>query len=399
VDANLGHTVLVEGHDVVGEPQAGETVDIAVWWRVLNPPSRGDYGVVARLVDPWGFAWGEAAPFHYPSEQWTAGERVIDLVSIPVEPEAPPGEYTVRFSLYSPSVDGVLPVLDDAGRYAGTYVELPVHLERAATPAEPNDLDIANRLDVSIGGLVLLGANLETTTVRPGEPLLVTVYWQASDSPLPDHDVILTLGDVALLYRDSPVHGGYPFSDWHAGEVVADRYGPRLPRLVAAGEYPLKLKVGGQYFELGDITVEAIDRTFEIPRMENSMNVTLGDRVALLGYDLETSPSADAITLTLYWQAQIEMNESYTVFVHIVAPDGSMTGQRDSLPVGGSYPTNLWLAGEVVADTYEIEVSAETAPGEHVLEVGMYVAETGARLPVTGSAADSVVLQTITVKE
>jgi hypothetical protein len=74
-----------------------------------------------------------------------------------------------------------------------------------------------------------------------------------------------------------------------------------------------------------------------------------------------------------------------------------MTGQRDNQPVGGAYPTSLWLTGEVITDVYEIPVRASAAPGEHRLEVGMYVAETGARLPVGGATDDAILLQTVTV--
>jgi len=70
------------------------------------------------------------------------------------------------------------------------------------------------------------------------------------------------------------------------------------------------------------------------------------------------------------------MAESYTVFTHLVAPDGSMTGQRDNQPVGGSYPINLWLARKIVTNVYEIPVHADAAPGGHRLEVGIYVADT-----------------------
>jgi hypothetical protein len=398
--ANLGHVVQIDGYDIVGEPQAGETVDVAVWWRVLNPPPEGDYVAVARLVGPGGFVWAETSPFHYPSEQWTAGERVIDLVSLTVAPEAPPGEYAVRFSLYSPSADRVLPVLDDAGRYAGTYVELPVRLQRAAVHANPDDLHIATRLDADIDGLTLLGADLETRTARPGEPIFVTLYWRGGKAPMPDHDVTIALGDM-VLYTGAPVNGGYPFSEWAAGEVIADRYGPRLPRTAPAGEYALQLQISGHTFELGSVEVEATQRTFEIPPITHPLNATLGDQVVLLGYDLDrdVAEPGDVIVLTLYWQALAEMDESYTVFTHLVAPDGAMAGQRDSLPVEGSYPTNLWLLGEVIADRYEIQVPAEAAAGEHVLEVGMYIAETGARLPIVGTAADAVALQTITIEE
>ena len=113
----------------------------------------------------------------------------------------------------------------------------------------------------------------------------------------------------------------------------------------------------------------------------------------------------DTITLTLYWRALVETDESYTVFTHLLAPDGSMAGQKDSRPVGGTYPTSLWWAGEVVVDVYEMPIRADAVPGEHRLEVGMYVAETGTRLPVydeqgrtrAGIPDDSILLQTVTV--
>jgi hypothetical protein len=55
------------------------------------------------------------------------------------------------------------------------------------------------------------------------------------------------------------------------------------------------------------------------------------------------------------------------------------------------------LTGQVIADVYEIPVRADAAPGAHRLEVGMYVAETGDRLP-TGAPGDAVVLQTVTLQ-
>ncbi len=406
--ADLAHVALLLGYDVIGEPRSGETTGIAVWWRVLNTPDQEGYGPVARLTDPWGFVWGETQPFHYPSEQWTPGEWIVDHLSIPVDPGAPPGDYLVRLSLYSAGADSLLPVLDDAGRHAGTDVELPLRLARAATPPRPNDLDIHNRLDAHTGGLTLLGVNLDTTHARPGERLYLTLFWQADESPLPDYDVHLSLGD-RRLYAGAPVHGTYPTSGWTAGEVVVDRYDPRLPRDTPPGDYPLRLRLGDPStgsghslaLDLGVVTVQATDRVFDAPPISHPLTAVLGDQVQLLGYDLSAEAVApgDTLTLTLYWRALFEMDEDYTVFTHLLAPDGSMTGQRDNYPVGGSYPTSLWLAGEVVTDVYEIPVRADATPGMHNLEVGMYVAETGARLPVVGTSNDAIILQMITITE
>jgi len=396
--ADLAHTALLLGYDIVGEPASGGSAEIAVWWQVLNAPAEGDYGPVARLTDPWGFVWGESQPFHYPSEQWTPGELVVDHLSIPVGPGAPPRDYSVRFGLYSAQAGAQLPLLDDGGCYAGTWAELPLRLARAATPPDPDELSIRTPLDAATDGLTLLGINLDTTAARPGERLYLTLFWQAGKAPLPDYDVTLTLSDT-VIYTGAPVHDTYPTSRWAAGEVVADRYDPRLPRDAPLGDYPLRLHVGDTAVNLGNVTVQATDHTFDVPPISHPLTITLGSQVELLGYDLsaETVAPGDTFALTLYWRALAEMDESYTVFAHLVAPDGSMTSQRDNPPVGGSYPTDLWLTGEVVADVYEIPVRADGAPGEHRLEVGMYVAGTGTRLLTTGDSGDAIFLQMVAV--
>ncbi len=398
--ANLANAATLLGYDVVGEPRSGANAEVAVWWRVVNVPAQGDYGPVARLADPWGFAWGEVSPFHYPAEQWTPGETIVDHLIIPVAPGAPPGEYAVHFSLYSAQANATLNVLDPDGRYTGTGVELPLRLSRAAAPPNPDALDIRTRLDARADGLTLLGANLDTTRARPGEPLYLTLFWQANTAPLANYDIILTLGD-ATLYRGAPVHGTYPTSTWAAGEIVADRYDPRLPRDMPPGDYPLQVQVANRTVDLGSITVQPINRTFDVPPIAHPLGVTLGGQVELLGYDLSAEEVAPGgtLTLTLYWRALAEMDGNYAVFTHLVAADGSMSGQRDNPPVGGTYPTTLWVAGEVVADTYAIPIRADTVPGEHRLEVGMYIAETGARLAVAGSSTDAVVLQSVVVGE
>jgi len=411
LSANLGQTALLLGYDVAGTPRSGETAEVSVWWQVTGIPDRGDYGPVARLTDPWGFVWGESLPFDYPAEQWTTGEWVVDHLSIPVAPGAPPGDYALRFGFYSSGGDSLLPVIDEGGRYAGTAVELPVRLARATAPPTPDELGIRNHIDARADGLALLGANLDTASARPGERLYLTLFWQAASAPLPDTEIALTLGD-ATLYAGAPVHGTYPTSEWAAGEIVTDRHDPRLPLDTPPGDYPMRIQVGRRSFHLGTIAVQETARTFEAPPISHPLAATLGDQVELLGYDLTASPGPDeeayeeeeaivapggTITLTLYWRALAEMDESYTVFTHLLAPDGSMTGQRDSVPVGGTYPTHLWLAGEVVADVYEIPIRTDATPGTHQLEVGMYVAETGARLPIGDTDAGAVRLQTVTV--
>ena len=91
------------------------------------------------------------------------------------------------------------------------------------------------------------------------------------------------------------------------------------------------------------------------------------------------------------------MDTSHTVFVHLLDDARQVRGQRDGIPVNGAYPTTLWRPGEFVTDGYEIAVE----PGQYTVEVGLYDAASGARLPVASdpSGANAVELGTITVAD
>jgi hypothetical protein len=132
------------------------------------------------------------------------------------------------------------------------------------------------------------------------------------------------------------------------------------------------------------------ERRFTVPEIEHSMEATLGGRVRFLGYALSAPPykRGETLHLTLYWQAVVRMEESYTVFVHLLNKDGIMGGQWDSVPGGGLLPTTNWLEGEVIADEYEVPIKAGAPPGEYVIEIGMYEAHTGERLGVQGKGED-----------
>jgi hypothetical protein len=130
------------------------------------------------------------------------------------------------------------------------------------------------------------------------------------------------------------------------------------------------------------VTVEGRPRTFEVPPIQHLLEVNLGDQVELLGYDLDTAElkAGGTLALTLYWKALSEMDTSYTVFIHLLDAEDKIWGQRDSLPGNGSLPTTGWLPGEIIADRFEVPVQPDAPPGQYVIEIGMYRAETGQRL-------------------
>jgi hypothetical protein len=70
------------------------------------------------------------------------------------------------------------------------------------------------------------------------------------------------------------------------------------------------------------------------------------------------------------------------------------------MPMSGTVPTTCWVPEEVIVDRYDIAVDPNLPPGDYRLETGLYVWETGKRLPSTGMGAipdGRVLLTTISV--
>jgi hypothetical protein len=108
--------------------------------------------------------------------------------------------------------------------------------------------------------------------------------------------------------------------------------------------------------------------------------------IALPGYSLQESDGS--LELTLYWQALQRMETSYKVFVHLIdTASSSLVAQNDSIPRGWSYPTNWWEKGEVVEDSITLQVD-DIPPGKYRLEIGLYDAESGERLPAFSAGGE-----------
>ncbi|MCK4314133.1 MAG: hypothetical protein KAX24_00040 [Anaerolineae bacterium] len=136
--------------------------------------------------------------------------------------------------------------------------------------------------------------------------------------------------------------------------------------------------------------VNILDYPLSSWAVQHPLHFNLDDQIELLGYDLDADQArpGGAVELTLYWHALTELEEDYTVFAHLLgesynlASGSFLWGQKDSMPLAGSYPTSRWLENEAVVDRYAITVQPDAPPGLYRIEVGMYLLETGQRLPV-----------------
>ena len=138
--------------------------------------------------------------------------------------------------------------------------------------------------------------------------------------------------------------------------------------------------------------VSILDYPLRSRAVQHPLHLNLDGQIELLGYDLGAGQvrPGDTLELTLYWHALTELEEDYTVFTHLLgesynlASGSFLWGQKDSMPLNGTYPTSRWLENEVVVDRYAIAVQPDAPPGLYRMTVGMYLLETGQRLPVFG---------------
>jgi 4-amino-4-deoxy-L-arabinose transferase-like glycosyltransferase len=280
-------------------------------------------------------------------------------------------------------------------------------VDQVPASAERVDLIFANTLR-------LMAYELPVTVIHPGEQLPVKLYWQSiganpqgKDYTVYTHLLGRGLRPVGQV-NTYPGQGAYPTSLLRPGDVVQDDY--RVPVAISA-TVPSLVRVQAGLYEYGvnnDAPYAAYDSQGKPARsiigtvrllpdapptypISRPIRFDLSDQASLLGFDLgvggaEMMKPGDAISLTLYWQAQSRMAEDYQVFVHLVGPtpEASMVAQGDKSPLDGDWPTSAWEPGYPLRDEYSITLPPDLLPGTYELRVGLYRLSDGWRVPVLG---------------
>jgi hypothetical protein len=136
---------------------------------------------------------------------------------------------------------------------------------------------------------------------------------------------------------------------------------------------------------------------------EMDSDATLGESIRLDSYAINTTSAqaGETLAVALTWETDKADLSDYTVFFHLISPDGELAAQRDAEPVGGFRPTSTWSAGELINDRHGLLLPSDIEPGEYALWAGLYDTATGERLPVrlaNGSTDDHVRLGTVEVE-
>jgi hypothetical protein len=118
---------------------------------------------------------------------------------------------------------------------------------------------------------------------------------------------------------------------------------------------------------------------------EQPAKASFGNQITLDSYRLSQSPLSPgaALCAELTWSAPATPDGDYTVFVHLVAPDGRVVAQNDMQPQNGFAPTSQWAAGTPLIDRHGLLLPADLPPGDYTVRVGLYRVDDQTPLRVT----------------
>jgi hypothetical protein len=242
------------------------------------------------------------------------------------------------------------------------------------------------------------------TRLQSADRLDVRLTWTVSGAIDANYAVALRLHDSAGKVWTSldtqPGYGFQPTNAWQPG-TLDDVYTLNLPADLPRNQtYALDVimyRVASQQ-ELGRTTIDGLRvdqlgdwrsveppaRGFALPTVAHSLDVTFGDQIRLLGYDVTRVNGA--LTVNLAWQALRDIDQNYKVFVHLFEPAAEkIVAQSDVMPRNNTYPTSRWLSGEVITDTIALSL-ADVPPGSYRVAIGLF--DESGRLTISGSGAE-----------
>ncbi len=133
------------------------------------------------------------------------------------------------------------------------------------------------------------------------------------------------------------------------------------------------------------------------PRLERRWG-SFDDTIQVVGFktDKDVGNSGGTIEVTVFYKALKRITKSYKIFMHMDRPGGGGRIHGDHWPLnptkhseknkncGGCFRTDHWLPGDIVAETFEVDVAQGTKSGDYEVWVGFFTPGSDKRLPVKG---------------
>ncbi|MBL8056778.1 MAG: hypothetical protein JNK29_08775 [Anaerolineales bacterium] len=403
LSVDFGGRLGLIGLDPPAPTPADQPLAFTLYWRPAAALTE-DYSVTAQVWDAAGHLLGQQDQWHpggLPTRQWRVDGYAAAAHALTLYPGTPPGRYRLLIGVYPAGGGDNLEVRDALGRPLGRFYEAG-GVEVLAPERLPSEAELqpAQALAVDLGPVRVLGVDGLGRAAAAGDAVPVVLYYRLTGPAPAGAGLLLELADAAAVLPLASL----PLT---ASPVVRQPLTVLIPP-EASGPAEVRVSLadaaGGRLAGpavLGALAVRAPARSYAPPAPATPLALRLGAGADLLGFDLAGAPAqpGGTLTVTLYWRAAARLTTAYTVFVHLLGPDGGIAAQVDEAPAQGARPTTGWLPPEVIADVHTLTLPAELPPGDYSLTAGLYDPRSGARLTVRDAAGqplgDAVPLATV----
>jgi hypothetical protein len=249
----------------------------------------------------------------------------------------------------------------------------------------------------------------------PDNGVTFRFYWQAT-APLPDKLRLwpLIYDDQGQLLSDpaqAPLLAllWYPPAAWQPHEIVVSETLPQLlPDTFHLGlavgpegsladssqRYPVipspsdtSLPYLGHWVQLASFQRRAsfLQPLVAMPTLQPlaSTQVSFGPALRLTGFRIEPDKlrPGGVWSILLRWTATQPPASDYTVFIHLLGPNGQRVAQSDAFPTWLTLqPTSQWPLHQPILDSHHLTLPADLAPGVYTVQLGLYNLQTQERL-------------------
>ncbi len=138
------------------------------------------------------------------------------------------------------------------------------------------------------------------------------------------------------------------------------------------------------------------------PAVKRQRQADFNGEMALTGLSLSSGhlKPGETVEITLDWQALDKAGPAYTVFLHLVAPDGSRVAGVDEPILRGVYQPDLWPKDRTLPDRHQLVLPSDLPPGHYRLDLGLYYpGQADNPLPVPAEGSNRITLTYLTVGE
>lgn len=297
-------------------------------------------------------------------------------------------------------------------------------LWRVVPPGDTSVPPLDHTLSLTAGEgentIEILGYSIDRDSIEAGQAAHLTLAMRAPITPTHILMPYVVLGEQEYRWTtDSRLLT----PEWKPGEVIVERYEIPTPFNTPPGGYEVMLGFSDLSAGRDVLNPIPLQKLSIAPAQRAHVGLPVdvvanfNAQIALLGATANgvwhapelptiTVKAGETIEVWLNWFTQQQVDESYTVFVHLIDGNNQLHAQQDYTPMGGAFPTQLWIpkwiAGQSVNDPYQIKVPDDLPPGEYFIETGLYGMTSQRRVPIVGRdgnlAGDRVILFKVTVQ-